>query len=201
MQDSIRHTWMKTISEVATSTQLMLQHMESYMICMSVNATTKVAGCIAEVGVFKGGSAKLICEFKGEKKLYLFDTFEGLPELNTFDSHDEFYQGQFNDTSIEAVRKLTSPYKNVHLIKGYFPDTAGPIENEKFSLVHLDVDLHETTKNALEFFYPRMSEGGIIISHDYINANGVKKAFDDFFAEKPETVLLISDTQCMVVKV
>jgi O-methyltransferase len=198
--DKQRQSWLSLINKVASRTSIMLKPYESYMIAMSVNQTSKVNGAIAEIGVFKGGSAALIGELKGEKKLYLFDTFEGLPDLNQHDTSNEFHKGQFKETSFEYVKKLVAPFSNVTILKGYFPDTAGPIMNETFSLIHLDVDLHKTTKDALEFFYPRMSKGGIIISHDYVNADGVRKAFDDFFQDKPEPILIVSDTQCLIVK-
>jgi hypothetical protein len=67
-------------------------------------------------------------------------------------------------------------------------------------MVNLDVDTHESTKQCLEFFYPRLSPGGILISHDYITAPGVKKAFDDFFLGKAEPVLETAGSQCLVVK-
>jgi hypothetical protein len=199
--DQLRQNWLRHVQRVAESTSLKLQDYESCMICMAVHGTSKLGGAIAEVGVFRGGSAKLICELKGDRPLHLFDTFEGLPELGQFDTSQEFRQGQFKDTSYDHVCKLMTPYPNVSIHRGYFPDTAGPVQNERFSLVHLDVDLHDTTKAALEFFYPRMVPGGIVISHDYVNADGVRKAFDDFFASKPEPLLVVSDTQCMVTKV
>jgi O-methyltransferase len=173
---------------------------EAYIVCMATQAIGKLDGDIAEIGVYQGGSARLICKYKGNKAFHLFDTFEGLPELNKFDTSNEFHKGQFNDTSFELIGKLLSDYPNVNIHKGYFPDTAGPVLDKKFTLVNLDVDLHKTTHDALEFFYPRMVKGGIILSHDYVNADGVRKAFDDFFADKPEPVLVVSDTQCLVVK-
>jgi predicted O-methyltransferase YrrM len=195
-----RKDYIDLIYETKHKASMILSFAEAYAICMAVKATTKVKGNIAEVGVFRGGSARIISELKGNRKLFLFDTFEGLPELNQFDTSNEFHKGQFKETSYDAVKKLLEPYDGIAIHKGYFPDTAGPVENETFSLVHLDVDLHESTKNALAFFYPRLSKGGIIISHDYINADGVRKAFDDFFADKPEPILTFSETQCMVVK-
>jgi len=67
-------------------------------------------------------------------------------------------------------------------------------------LVHIDVDLFEATLASLVFFYPKMNKAGIIISHDY-DEPGVRKAFDDFFADKPEPVIEMSGCQCLVVKV
>ena len=61
-------------------------------------------------------------------------------------------------------------------------------------------DTYESTRSCLEFFYPRMNRGGIILSHDYINAAGVRKAFDEFFSDKSEPIIEMSGTQCLIVK-
>jgi hypothetical protein len=74
------------------------------------------------------------------------------------------------------------------------------VKSSRFSFVHLDVDLYESTKGALEFFYPRMPAGAVLISHDYVEFPGVRSAFDDFFGDKPEPVVEMSGNQCMVVK-
>jgi len=91
--------------------------------------------------------------------------------------------------------------KNVHIYKGLFPETAGPVTDKKFSLVNLDVDTYESTKKCLEFFYPRMNAGGVIISHDYLTVPGVRKAVDEYFQDKPEPVVETAASQCIVVKV
>jgi O-methyltransferase len=151
------------------------------------------------VGVFQGGSAKLICESKGDRSLHLFDTFEGLPEPEACDE-GRFHGGQYRGGA-DAVREYLKNYRDVSICAGYFPDTAGPLRERVFSLVHLDVDLYRSTLDCLEFFYPRMLQGGIIISHDYNNATGVRRAFAEFFAGKPEPILEVALSQALVVKV
>ncbi len=179
--------------------ELLVNDNEAYQIYMVVKRTEKIEGSIAEVGAYKGGSAKLICEAKGNKNLYLFDTFEGLPKLCEHDNKSQFHEGQYIG-SFEDVKNYLKKYSNVYFYKGLFPATVEPVKNKKFSFVNLDVDIHESTLNCLKFFYPRMSVGGVIISHDYISARGVRKAFDEFFKNKPETIIELSGTQCLVVK-
>jgi hypothetical protein len=99
------------------------------------------------------------------------------------------------------VKEYLKSDSRVHFYKGIFPETGGPVRDTMFSMVNLDVDCYESTKQALEFFYTRMSRGGIILSHDYINTPGVRKAFDDFFEGKPEPVLETAGSQCLVVNV
>src|SRR3989338_1298785 len=171
---------------------------EIFNVYSAVLSTAKIPGDIAEVGVFKGGSAKVICiarEQSGKpgnsKIIHLFDTFEGLPEVDTIDTKQtggKFSRGEYA-ASLESVQHYLEGYHNIHFYKGLFPSTADPVKNITFSFLHLDVDIYQSTKDALKFFYPRMNKGGIIISHDYPFANGVKKAFDEFFADKPETVI------------
>jgi predicted O-methyltransferase YrrM len=195
-----RKEFAKNLRKIRKETELLLEDIEAYHIYMAVRTTQKIPGDIAEVGVYRGGSAKIICSAKGEKALHLFDTFEGLPKVDEIDMVWPFYEGKFA-ASFEDVRDYFKENKNVHFYKGIFPDTAGPVKDKVFSLVNLDVDCYESTKQSLEFFYPRMSRGGIIISHDYITAPGVKKAFDEFFTGKDEPVLETAGSQCLVVKV
>ena len=86
------------------------------------------------------------------------------------------------DTSIELVMsKMPNPSK-VIIKKGYFPETAAGLENERFCFVNLDPDLYEPILAGLEFFYPRLSRGGVILIHDYFNSAypGSKRAVDEF---------------------
>ena len=195
-----RKEFAKSLKKIRSDTELLLEDIEAYHIHMAVKKTQKVPGDIAEVGVYKGGSAKIICAAKGDKHLHLFDTFEGLPQVDEIDMVWPFYEGKFA-ASYDSVRKYIGNEGSVSFYKGIFPATSDPIKDKKFSMVNLDVDTYESTKQCLEFFYPRMSPGGIVLSHDYITAPGVKKAFDDFFDGRAEPVLETAGSQCLVVKV
>lgn len=188
------------VREIKNETEMGLGDGDAYQVYTAVQRTKKIDGDIAEVGVYRGGSAKLICEAKENRPLHLFDTFEGLPDLCEIDDPEQFHKGKFL-ASLESVKDCLKKYPNVHFYKGLFPSTAEPIKSKKFSFVHLDVDLYESTLNCIEFFYPRMSSGGIIISHDYTSTPGVRKAFDGFFKDKPEPVIELLGSQCMVVKI
>jgi hypothetical protein len=181
---------------LAEDPPLLQQPSELFLIYTFAKSQTDLEGDFAEVGVFKGTSARLICEAKGDKTLHLFDTFEGLPKVDKIDKKfkDNLYSADF-----EHVKKKLSKYSNVRFYKGLFPKTALPIEKTKFSFVHLDVDIYSSTQVCVEFFYPRMVKGGIIISHDY-HAEGVRKAFVEFFKNKSEKIIELPMSQCMVIK-
>ena len=187
------------VRRIKAESRMVQADTEAYQIFRAVQRTKKIDGDIAEVGVYRGGSAKLICEAKGSKALHLFDTFEGLPDLHNLDDPKQVHKGECAAT-LEDVRNYLMEYPNVHFYKGLFPVGAEPVQSRIFSFVHLDVDLYESTQNCLKFFYTRMNKGGIIISHDYMLLTGVRKAFDSFFEDKQEAIIELSGSQCLVVK-
>ncbi len=189
------------IKKIKAENEMLLEDNEAYQLFMSVKRTEKIGGDIAEVGVYKGGSARLICETKGNKSLHLFDTFEGLPDLSILDNPNRCNKGQFS-APFDKAKSYLKDYQKVYFHKGIFPYTSETIKNKRFSFVHLDVDLYQSTLESLKFFYPRMNKGGIIMSHDYINdhAPGVRRAFDGFFKDKPEPIIEMPSTQCLIVK-
>jgi O-methyltransferase len=186
------------ILRIRRETEMVLTLNEAAQIFNAVVNTTKIPGDITEIGVYRGGSSKLICEAKGNRYFHLFDTFEGLPNTSSKDTQ-LFRKNQYQG-SLECVQKLLQGFPNLYFYKGLFPATAISITQKMFSFVHMDVDLYESTKSCLDFFYPRMSRGGVIISHDYLGSIGVKTAFDEYFKDKPEPVLEVTDSQCLIVK-
>lgn len=171
---------------------------EAYLLRCAVLCTAGIPGDVAEVGVYRGQSAKVICEAKGERTLHLFDTFEGLPDPSATDA--AFRKGQY-ECSEERVRDYLSSCSNLHFYKGRFPETGERVKQKKFSFVHLDVDLYESTLASLRFFYPRMQRGAILISHDYVGVPPVRKAFDEYFSNSNQPVLELPGDQCLVVRV
>ncbi|MEK6857593.1 MAG: TylF/MycF/NovP-related O-methyltransferase, partial [Nanoarchaeota archaeon] len=172
-----------------------------FVLFSLAKSSTKITGDMLEVGVYKGGSAKLICAVKGAKSLYLFDTFEGLKDAKEVDkeSDNTFVNGDFN-SDYSAVKELFSKEVNVSVYKGYFPKDAENMTDKRFCFVNLDVDTHESTVNSLNFIYSKMNRGGFILSHDYPTAKGVKTAIDEFFKDKPESIIQVSNKQCLIVK-
>jgi O-methyltransferase len=171
---------------------------ETFMIYSLARAYADQPAAMAEVGVFQGVSARLICEAKGDNVLHLFDTFEGLPKAAAQDGpvpREKQYAA-----GIKSVQEFIQGYPNVYLHKGIFPDSAQGLEKMPYSFVHIDVDLYESTKACLEYFYPQLTPGGILISHDYSILAGVKTAFTEFMADKRERLIELPTTQCMIIK-
>ncbi len=157
--------FLKHYNEIADIT-LVSPH-RAYPLWKKAREANKVSGDFAQVGVYQGGMAKLIHQVKAaETPFYLFDTFEGLPKGD--ERYDDYPEGAFGDTSAEKVKALFAGDPKLIVTKGLFPQTGNVIPNEtRFSFVYLDVDLYESNKQGLEFFYPRMSPGGVIMIDDY----------------------------------
>ncbi len=187
------------IKKIKKEKETLLANIECFQLFTIVKATEKVEGNIAEVGCYKGGSSKIICEAKGDKEFHIFDTFNGLPGLSSKDNSKQFYEGQYS-SEMKKVMDYLKEYGGLKFHRGIFPLTSLLVRNKVFSFVHLDLDLHDSTLDALNFFYPRMNKGGIIFAHDYGSIKGVKEAFDNFFKDKPEPIIEMSGSQCLIVK-
>jgi hypothetical protein len=175
---------------------------EAYMLYSIAKSQRELDGDMIEVGVYQGGSAKLISEVKGDRKLFLLDTFIGLQELSDGDTHfgkKHWKKNEFDDTSLEVVKDYLSSYNNIQIIKGEFSKTADSIRDSKFSFVHLDVDLYRSTIECLKFFYPRLVKGGIILVHDY-HSDGIQKAFKEFLQSNKVQLIELTGSQCMIIK-
>ncbi len=163
----------------------------------------QVPGSMAELGVYKGHTAKLIHHMAPKRKLYLFDSFSGLPKQVIREDCDGKVRPQtvkFDNTSKEEVIKYVAGNNNVEVREGIFPETASGLENETFAFVHLDADLYQSTMDGLNFFYPKLNPGGCIIVHDYNhNWEGVRKAVDEFSETIPEYFVDMPDMYGSVV--
>ena len=176
-----------------------------YMLWFQVEQlkADQIPGAFAELGVYKGDTAHMLIEMAPGRPIYLFDTFEGFApaDLSQEPHTDERYtSSNFADTSYASVQKRFSAYVQVHIVPGFFPDSAQTVPEQQYALVHLDADLFEPTRAGLDYFYPKLSPGGILLVHDYNHSwEGVRKAVDEFAATIPEQFTPIADWQGSVV--
>jgi O-methyltransferase len=156
-----------------------------------------IQGCAAELGVYQGDFEQHINSYFFDRKLYLFDTFEGFDERDIkIDVKEKYSTGEqdFSKTSIELVLKKMKYRENCIIRKGYFPETAKGIE-EKFAFVSIDADLFEPIYQGLCYFYQRLEKGGYIFVHDYNNTGytGAKVAVEKFSQEYNAPYFPLSD--------
>jgi hypothetical protein len=171
------------------------------MLLDMVESTRDVSGDIAECGVYKGGTlvpmAVYLRQKRSAKRLWGFDSFQGLPDTMDVDyrlggPHPEWrHPGEMGNTSIQLVRRKLHHFAAediVTLVPGFFNFTLPLHSDLRFSLVHLDCDIYESYRLCMEFFYPRMNPGGIILLDEYNDPPwpGCNQAIDEFLADKPE---------------
>ena len=122
-----------------------------------------VPGAVAELGVYRGFFARCINQLMPERKLYLFDSFEGFAE----DARAvAAFQAAHQNTAVEKVLAIMPQPESVIVKAGFFPDSLDGLE-ERFCLVSLDVDFYQTTLDGLRYFWPRLEKGGYLMLHDW----------------------------------
>lgn len=188
------------LAEIAGVT--LLDPIRCYMLYQLARRARALDGDAAEVGVYRGGTARLLGRALAGcgKTLHLFDTFAGMPETDP--RLDKHAAGDFSDNSLPTVKLTLMGLDRLEFHQGLFPETAKPVAEKRFCLVHIDVDIHKSVAEACAFFYPRLCAGGILLFDDYGSPScpGVKSAVDAYFAEKSEPTLYLPTGQCLVFK-
>jgi hypothetical protein len=190
----------------------------------------KLPGEFVECGVYRGGS--IVCMIRTlqalgvtDRHIWMFDTFEGMPEPQAVDEH--YAQTQDEDGGvkswarhkrvdgrgsdwcycpIEEVRKTVLrtgyPEDKLHFVKGLVEDTIPSHGPEQIALLRLDTDFYRSTKHELVHLYPRLTRGGVLIVDDYGAYRGSRLATDEYFRENGMTVLLsrVDENVRMLVK-
>lgn len=139
---------------------------------MMALARAAPSGILAEVGVYKGGSAWHLAQLGRE--LHLFDSFSGMPIADADDYHKV---GDFADTSPEMVAALV-PSAILHI--GTFPDTL-PMNLTGFAFVHVDCDQYRSVRDSIKCLSPHMVPGGIMLFDDWQCTAGATKAISEAF--------------------
>lgn len=189
----------------------LMQEVESYTLvtkprCFLLHEfakhTANIKGDVAEVGVYKGGTARIISKAfaKSNKVIHLFDTFSGMPPTDP--DKDLLKEGVFSVTSLDNIQKRLADCNNIRFYQGFFPDTSDPVTHLSFCFVHVGVDIYNSVMSCCQFFYPRMEKGGIMVFDDYgfQSCPGAKIAVDEFFNDKPEHPCCLPTGQCIVIK-
>lgn len=186
-------------------------HERRFVMSSIAAATVGLPGDTAECGVFEGATSFQICRTRAHKKdvtHHCFDSFEGLSEPTTKDAvtDERAYVWKKSDLTspLEKTKKNLERFASmVQYHPGWIPDRFPDVEDRQFSLVHVDVDLFEPTASSLDFFYPRLVPGGMIVCDDYGSTwcPGAKKACDEFCATIPQqTVIHLTTGQGIIIK-
>jgi hypothetical protein len=168
----------------------------------------ELPGNVAEFGVYRAGCARMILETAGiapGTRYHLFDTFAGIPDAAlTAREQEEGYAGRLADTSVEHVKDLLGPWREALVFHvGDVFDTIPEADTGDLSLVHMDLNASAPTKLALEFAYPRLVPGGVIVFDDYgWDPTGYEQrdVIDEFCIRVPESLLALPSGQALLTK-
>jgi hypothetical protein len=165
-------------------------------------------GDVAEAGVYAGGNAFFTLasappELR-RRRCHLFDSFTGLPPLSAFDPASR--QGEFANVDLGSVRARFAHFPWAVLHVGRFAETFAQMPSARYCFAHLDCDLYESAGECLDYFYPRLPRGGILLFHDYWVERpglpegiqqpftGIRRAVDEFLAGRQENVVCFPET-------
>jgi O-methyltransferase len=174
---------------------------EAYFIINSIEKTRNIDGDICEFGVAQGITSQLIAneiiDIKN-KKLHLFDSFEGLPSPTMKDElkDDIFnlgsmnaYKGTMNcpqELVLNRLNVLNFPLERTVIHKGFIED----LINEKVnfplevSFAYIDFDFYEPIKIVLDQLHSITKKDSIIMIDDYdFFSTGVKTAVSEFLEQ------------------
>lgn len=156
------------------------------------NACSRLGGYIFEAGIYKGGSLEILAKYNPGIDIMAVDSFEGVPKETEGKDYHRF--GDFNEGvnfhSIGGYFKMV--YPPVRIVKGFIPKAFEYFdEHTNFCFCHLDLDMYQSIKDALDFCLPRLLKGGMILMDDWKQRStpGCELAVNDFFSEHPDISL------------
>lgn len=171
-----------------------------------VHSSPLPTGDIVECGVWKGGMSKAISDkLKGDnRRIHLFDSFEGLPQAKEIDgisaieyqeNTDSIYYFDNCSADMQYAESLFRESKQDYRIyKGWFSETLKNIElkGDGIALLRLDADWYEPTIECLDFFAPHLKDGALVIIDDYYTWDGCAKAVHEFLAKTMTSTRILS---------
>ena len=194
-------------------TMTSIERMYSLYKAMEYVVKNLIPGDIVECGVWRGGSSMMtaftLSHFKEErKKIFLYDTYEGMSEPSGKDVEARGFQKAWDlwkqhqtethntwcYASLDEVRtnlyQTGYPRENLVFVKGRVQDTIPETIPETISLLRLDTDWYDSTYHELCHLFPRLAKFGVLIIDDYGHWQGAREAVDQYFQEQNEPLLL-----------
>ena len=175
------------IEKLEDHTMIPAESLETILI-LAMKATP-LTGALVQCGCWKGGSAALLRLVLGARPVWLFDSFEGMPEPQyedgkraqwKYNQRGEGWHACTVDDVREAFTIAKIPFDDVSIVRGWFEDTIPSAEVGPIAFLHIDADWYDSTRIPLETFYERMQPGGIVLIDDYESWAGCKRAVNEF---------------------
>jgi SAM-dependent methyltransferase len=185
--------------EVTANT--MLSHQKLYFLSRMLEQTLGVPGDVFEAGAGSGGSGRLMLDLlrerKSTKRLWLLDTFAGYQRVDADRDGSHMRVHDCRCAGVDDVRALLANDTNdVRLVPGLIPGTLAEVDAPALSFAHIDVNLYEPTRAALEFVLDRLQPGGAVVFDDYNwpATMGARRAIDDVCAARGRSVISLPES-------
>ncbi len=205
--DSLEHFVQACDHQVFESPILGDRH---FVLDSLASACAHLDGDTAECGVYKGAGSYLMCRHREPDikwEHHIFDSFEGLSDPDDDDEIlvDDAKPWSKHDLTVplQTVQANLKEFSFVRYYQGWIPERFKDVEDRRFRLVHVDVDLYQPTLDSLKFFYPRLLPGGFLLCDDYGSTRcpGAKKACDEFVATtESRKVIHLTTGQGLIVR-
>lgn len=182
----------------------LVDRVRCYHLYLLSHQIKKLPGDILEVGTWRGGTAGIFTQLLPKKTVYLADTFRGVVKSSKWEHYKD---KAHSDTSEKLVRNFLTKnlgVSNFEILNGIFPeDTGRKVDTKKFSMVYLDVDVYQSTKDAFEYVWEKITNGGIVIFDDYgmVSAcEGISKFVHEIKNDKDKLFIPNLNGQAYVIK-
>jgi O-methyltransferase len=168
-----------------------------YELWQLVEQAAKLDGAILEVGVWRGGTTALmakraaLCGYR--RPIYAADTFAGVVKSGPADG--DYRNGEYADASRQDVERLAERLgaSRPVILEGVFPDETAHLipSDERLALVHIDVDVYRSAKDCVEWAWPSMVAGGLVVFDDYGSyaERGITQLVNEW-ATSPDRIML-----------
>ncbi|NBR27912.1 MAG: hypothetical protein EBT83_05800 [Betaproteobacteria bacterium] len=179
-------------------------------------STLHIEGARAECGVYRGATALLLARawrsrqaaFKGDG-LYLIDSFVGTSASGEQDliavrdgdqvRREPFFAVAQAGLTPELVRGYFGEFPDVRICADWIPEVFAPLADTRWAFVHLDVTLYAPTRAALEYFYPRLNRGGVIVCDGSPFCPGARAAWDEFCTARDLHPVVLANRECVLI--
>ena len=185
----------------------LVDHFRCYELWQLIEQTAHLPGDILEVGVWRGGTGCLMARrvqmLGSQAKVVLCDTFSGVVKAGAKDG--AYRGGEHADTSLDIVNDLASRMglANVETLIGIFPEETGErIADRRFALCHIDVDVYQSGLDVLEWVWPRMPVGGVVVYDDYgfATCDGITRLVNERYVQRGAVTLHNLNGHAVVIK-
>jgi len=189
--------WWRFVWELHNGQVLQGAQGRLYTLDQLLKLTIDVEGDMVECGAYRGQSSVIMLSHSS-RRLHVFDSFEGLSKPS--ESEDRWWKkGMFAASLSEYMEAIQGYNSRVVIHKGWIPEKFMEVDGGRFSFVHVDVDLAKPTEECIEFFYPRLSQGGVMLFDDYgyRQCREVKRVINENFSS--DAIVKLTTGQAFVI--